>query len=110
MGKEPTKRRGLFRQYLYLAHCESGTPSSKRFWGGIGFGICQLCILAATVLSFIHTGELSGTVSSLIDFDLVTSASLIGLTTIMRTFGGNRTSISNEKTPPPPLEDEEIGD
>jgi len=24
--------------FLYQAHCEQGSPSSKRFWGGIGYG------------------------------------------------------------------------
>ena len=84
--------------FWYLAHCESGVPSSKRLWGGIGFCICQLCILAATVLSFIHTGEMSGTVSGLIDFDLGISATLLGLSTLTRMFGGNKTTIGNNKT------------
>ena len=83
--------------FWYLAHCESGVPSSKRLWGGIGFCICQLCILAATILSFIHTGEMSPTVSSLIDFDLGISATLLGLSTLTRAFGGNKTTIGKEK-------------
>lgn len=84
--------------FWYLAHCESGVPSSKRLWGGIGFGICQACILAATILSFVHTGEMSPTVSSLIDFDLGVSATLLGLSTLTRMFGGNKTVIGNNKT------------
>jgi hypothetical protein len=83
--------------FWYLAHCESGVPSSKRLWGGIGFGICQCCIVAATILCFVHTGELSGTVSSLIDFDLGISAALLGLSTITRAFGGNKSVIGGEK-------------
>ena len=83
--------------FWYLAHCESGVPSSKRLWGGIGFGICQACILTATILSFIHTGEMSSTVSSLIDFDLGISATLLGLSTITRMFGGNKTTIGHAK-------------
>ena len=83
--------------FLYLAHCESGVPSSKRLWGGIGFCICQLCILAATVLSFVHTGEMSGTVSSLIDFDLGISATLLGLSTLTRAFSGNKTTIGKKE-------------
>ena len=79
--------------FIYQAHCSGGYPSSKRFWGGIGFAICQLCIIAATVLSFIHTGELSGTVSSLIDFDLGISATLLGLASVTRMFGNNKTNI-----------------
>jgi len=88
--------------FLYLAHCESGVPSSKRFWGGIGFGMCQLCILAATILCFVRTGELSSTVSSLIDFDLGVSAALLGLSTITRAFGGNKMTIGSA-----PKKDEE---
>lgn len=82
--------------FLYLAHCESGVPSSKRFWGGIGFLVCQLCIIAATVFSIIKTGELSGTVSSLIDFDMGISATLLGLSTITRAFGGNKMVIGRK--------------
>ena len=83
--------------FWYLAHCEFDSPSSKRLWGGIGFGICQCCIVAATILCFVHTGELSGTVSSLIDFDLGISAALLGLSTITRAFGGNKSVIGAEK-------------
>ena len=83
--------------FWYLAHCEFDSPSSKRLWGGIGFGICQCCIVAATILCFVHTGELSGTVSSLIDFDLGISAALLGLSTLTRAFGGNKTSVGNNK-------------
>ena len=83
--------------FIYQAHCSGGYPSSKRFWGGIGFAICQLCIIAATILSFIHTDGLSGTVSSLIDFDLGISATLLGLSTITRMFGNNKTSIGRPK-------------
>ena len=79
--------------FWHLAHCENGIPSSKRLWGGIGFGVCQACIVSATILCFIHTGELSSTVSSLIDFDLGISAALLGLSTITRAFSGNRTNI-----------------
>jgi hypothetical protein len=88
-----TKEKG----FIYQAHCSDGYPSSKRFWGGIGFAICQLCIIAATVLSFVHTHELSGMVSSLIDFDLAVSAALLGLESITRMFGNNRTSIGKPK-------------
>lgn len=83
--------------FLYLAHCENGVPSSKRLWGGVGFFICQLCIVTATILCFVHTGELSPTVSSLIDFDLGISATLLGLSTITRVFGGNSSTIGGAK-------------
>ena len=88
--------------FLYQIHCEEKNgkwyPSSKRFYGGIGFSICQLCILIATVLDLSLNHELSHVTSSLLDFDLAISASLIGLSTIVRSFGNNKTSIGNEKT------------
>ena len=96
--------------FLYLAHCESGVPSSKRLWGGIGFAVCQCCIIAATVLCFVHTGELSGTVSSLIDFDLGISAALLGLSTITRAFGGNKSTIGNERKKEEETEEKELDD
>lgn len=96
--------------FWYLAHCEKGVPSSKRLWGGVGFCICQVCILAATVLSFIHTGEMSGTVSSLIDFDLGISATLLGLSTITRVFEGNKSTIGGKKKDEEPSETENAED
>lgn len=87
------------KSFLYKAHCEGNEPSSKRLWGGIGFATVQICLVAATVLSLVKTGELSSMISNLLDFDLITSASLIGLNTIMRTFNGNKTSIGNDKQP-----------
>ena len=81
--------------FFYEAHCENGEPSSKRLWGGVGFATVQVCLFAATVLSLVKTGELSTPLENLLDFDLVTSASLIGLNTITRMFGNNKTSISN---------------
>ena len=93
------KKRCMFKEggFLYLAHCESGVPSSKRFWGGIGYCMCQLCILAATILCFVKTGELNSTVSSLIDFDLGISATLLGLSTITRAFAGNNMTLGRKK-------------
>lgn len=93
------KKRFMFKDggFLYLAHCESGIPSSKRFWGGIGYCVCQLCILAATILCFVKTGELNSTVSSLIDFDLGISATLLGLSTITRAFAGNNMVLGRKK-------------
>ena len=40
---------------------------------------------------------MSSTVSSLIDFDLGISATLLGLSTITRMFGGNKTTIGHAK-------------
>lgn len=85
------------RGFFYEAHCENGSPSSKRLWGAVGFTTVQICLISATILSLYETGELSSGILSLLDFDLVTSASLIGLTTISRMFGGNRTNIGNKK-------------
>lgn len=79
-----------FKEYFYLAHCEKGSPSSKRLWGAFGFAVVQLCLIAATVLSFVKTGELSNPVSNLLEFDLITSAALLGLSTIAGAFGGGR--------------------
>lgn len=87
-----------FKEYFYLAHCEKGSPSSKRLWGGIGFAVVQLCLIAATILSFTKTGELSSLISNLLEFDLITSAALLGLSTIAGAFGGGKNvNIGNSK-------------
>jgi hypothetical protein len=84
-------------KFLYEVHCEGGIPSSKRFYGGIGFVTVQLCLIAATIISLIQTKELSGTIASLLDFDLATSAALLGLSTITRIFDKSKTTIGVEK-------------
>lgn len=76
--------------FFYKAHCEGKSPSSKRLWGAVGFATVQLCILAATILCLSKTGELSEALKGLLDFDLVTSAALLGLSTIAGAFGGGR--------------------
>lgn len=81
--------------FLYKAHCENGIPSSKRFWGGVGYCIVQVCLVVTATLSLIKTGGLDSMVSNLIEFDLITSASLLGLSTITRVFGGTKTSVGN---------------
>lgn len=83
--------------FLYRVHCEKGVPSSKRLYGGIGWITVQICILAATILSLIQTGELTQILSGLIEFDMVTSAALLGLSTITGMFSGGR-SISSTTT------------
>lgn len=85
------------KEFIYDVHCENDRPSSKRFYGGIGYITVQLCVIAATILSLVKTGMLSETVHSLLDIDLITSASLIGLNTIMRTVKGVTTSIGEKK-------------
>lgn len=79
--------------FFYQAHCEGNEPSSKRLWGAIGYGAVQICLIVATALSLVKTGELSSTITGLLDFDLVTSASLLGLSTITRAFGGSNTKV-----------------
>lgn len=85
--------------FLYRAHCEKGSPSSKRLYGGIGWVAVQISILAATILSLIQIGELTTILSGLIEFDMITSAALLGLSTITGAFSGGR-SISTTKTDP----------
>ena len=82
--------------FLYTAHCEGDYPSSKRLYGGIGFITVQCCLITATIISLVKTGELSPTLSNLLDFNLLTSASLLGLSTITRAFGKNKTTITKK--------------
>lgn len=84
-------------RFIYNAHCEGGIPSSKRLYGGIGFITVQLCLITATIISLIQTKELSGTLTSLLDFDLATSAALLGLSTVTRIFDRGKTTIGVEK-------------
>lgn len=83
--------------FLYTAHCEGDYPSSKRLYGGIGFITVQCCLITATIISLVKTGELSPTLSNLLDFNLLTSASLLGLSTITRAFGKNKTTITKKE-------------
>lgn len=83
--------------FLYTAHCEGDYPSSKRLYGGIGFITVQCCLITATIISLVKTGELSPTLSNLLDFNLLTSASLLGLSTITRAFGKNKTTIMKKE-------------
>lgn len=92
--------------FIYKAHCENNYPSSKRLYGGIGYVTFQLCVLAATVISLCMSGELSDTVKSLLDIDIITSASLLGLSSITSAFGGSR-SISVNDSNAHPAEDAE---
>lgn len=89
--------------FLYKALCESvngvSYPSSKRLAGFIGWCAVQIIILAGVVLSYIKTQTLSEGLIGLIDFDMVTSATLLGLSSITRIFKGDKTAVgSNEKT------------
>lgn len=76
--------------FIYQAHSEKGVPSSKRLWGGIGYGTFQICVVAATILSLIITKELSSYVKDLLEVDLITSAALLGLSSITGAFGNGR--------------------
>lgn len=83
--------------FIYQSHCENGSPSSKRLYGGIGWMTVQLCIIAATVLSLCLTQELSITIKDLLEMDLIVSASLLGLSTITGVFGKRQISIGKEE-------------
>lgn len=85
-----------FKEYFYLAHCENGSPSSKRLYGGIGWMICQFCLIVASILSFIHLGNLSDIVKDMWIFDLITSSALLGLSTIAGAFGGKQIVINKK--------------
>lgn len=83
--------------FIYKAHCEKGIPSSKRLWGAIGYLTFQISVLAATILSLCMTTTLSQTIKDLLEVDLITSASLLGISTIVGAFGNGR-SVSIGKT------------
>ena len=76
--------------FIYKAHCENNIPSSKRLWGAIGYLTFQVSVLAATILSLCMTTTLSQTIQDLLEIDLITSASLLGISTIVGAFGGGR--------------------
>lgn len=88
-----------FKEYFQLAHCEKGSPSSKRLWGGIGYAICQICLLVACVLSFISGDGITEVLKGLIEFDLSISAALLGLSTIAGAFGNGRNISINDNKP-----------
>ena len=85
-------------EFIQRSLCEGKEPSSKRLAGIIGWITCQIIIIAAVVISFIMTNGLVEGLIGLIDFDMATSAALLGLATITRAFAGNQTSIGKEKT------------
>ena len=76
--------------FIYKAHCENDRPSSKRLWGAIGYLTFQVSVLAATILSLCMTTTLSQTIKDLLEVDLITSASLLGISTIVGAFGNGR--------------------
>ena len=76
--------------FIYKAHCENNRPSSKRLWGAIGYLTFQVSVLAATILSLYMTTTLSQTIKDLLEVDLITSASLLGISTIVGAFGNGR--------------------
>jgi len=76
--------------FLYLIHCEKGIPSSKRFYGGIGWVVVQLCLFVACILSFIAGTGITEVLKDLLYFDLSISATLLGLSTISGIFGGGK--------------------
>lgn len=56
--------------------------SSKRFNGTVGFMIVQLLMVAITVIDLIKDSILSDITSELIQYDLIVSASLLGMAAI----------------------------
>lgn len=87
-----------FKEYFYLAHCEKGSPSSKRWYGGIGWVVCQICLGVACILSFIHGSGFTEILKDMWVFDLITSSALLGLSTIAGAFGGGKNvNIGNSK-------------
>lgn len=82
--------------FIYQAHCEKGRPSSKRLWGAIGYLTFQVSVLAATIISLCMTTALSQTIKDLLEVDLITSASLLGISTIAGVFGSRSIAIGKE--------------
>lgn len=81
--------------FFYQAHCENGYPSSKRFYGGIGFTAYQVCLLVACCLAYIKGTGLDETLKDLLMADLYVSSALIGLTTIAGMVGGGKFNVSS---------------
>lgn len=75
-----------FSEFMRLAHSESGAPSSKRLYGAIIVVTVQLCIMAAVVLAFVNHFELSIILKELLEVDLITGASLLGLNSVTKIF------------------------
>jgi len=75
-----------FREFMRLAHSENGAPSSKRIYGGIAVVAVQLCLMAAVVLAFVNHAELSTVLKELLEVDLITGASLLGLNSVTKIF------------------------
>lgn len=89
--------KSTFKQYFYQAHCETDYPSSKRLYGGIGWVICQLCLITACVLEFIKGVGLTELLKDMWTFDLITSSALLGLSTITSALGLGKTLQINHK-------------
>lgn len=95
---------GSLKEFFYQAHCERDSPSSKRLYGGIAWVICQMCLVIACILSFINGDGITDVLKDMWEFDLITSAALLGLSTITGMFGngknvtiGNTTKITEEE-------------
>jgi len=57
-----------------------------------------VCVIAATILSLIIAKELPSYLKDLLEIDLITSAALLGLSTIAGVFGnGRRVDVNNSE-------------
>lgn len=83
-----------FSTFIRLAHCESGIPSSKRLWGAVMIATSQLCIIIASILSFVKGTGITEVLKNLIEIDIITGAALLGLQTITNVVS----SRTNDKT------------
>ena len=85
--------------FIYRAHCqgEGAVPSSKRFWGAIMVGCSQLILIIAVTLSFIKGTGITLVLKSLIELNIITGSSLIGLTSVARIFDGRGNRFKERK-------------
>ncbi len=72
-----------FRKFINLAHCEGDMPSSKRLWGAVMIAASQICIITASILSFVGGTGITETLKDLIEMNMIIGASLLGLQTLV---------------------------
>ena len=87
-----------FKEYIRLAHSDGNVPSSKRFWGAAMIACSQICIIAASILSFIAGSGITTTLKDLIEVDIVVGATLLGLQTVSTMFNQNKNATTDEKS------------
>lgn len=72
-----------FLEFIKLAHCDGDMPSSKRLWGAVMISASQICIIIASILSFVAGTGITETLKDLIEIDIIIGASLLGLQTLV---------------------------